>query len=269
MKNKKSYAFLGVGNMASAIIKTISNTTIYLNDCDKSKYSTFSGENYIWTENASEAALAADYIILSVKPQNFPVLLTDLKNNFKKTDSKKTFVSIAAGIPIDYIKSYLGEEIPVIRVMPNTPLMIGRGVSALSRCVNVSDEAFGDIMELFSASGRAFELPEDKMNAVISLNGSSPAYVYLFISAMAQAAEKLGIKRYDILDIVCDIVSGSAEMMRNSGMKPDELIKIVASKGGTTEQAMKILYERDLSGIIFEAMEACTERADELSEIYK
>ena len=264
MINTKKFAFLGVGNMAGAIIKAMDESSIYLYDNNASQYAAYEDEKYIKTDSAAEAVLAADYILLCTKPQNFPVLLGSIHDSLPQIPAKKTFVSIAAGISTSYIRAALG-DVPVIRIMPNTPFMIGRGVSALCRTDNVSDEAFYDIMKLFGSSGRAFELTEDKMDATVALNGSSPAYVYLFIEAMSDAARSLGIERDDMLDIVCDIVSGAAEMMRKSGKTPGELINIVASKGGTTERALEVFRKNNFSEIIAEAMKACADRSRELS----
>lgn len=264
MSEQKKYAFLGTGNMASAIIGSMKTAHICLYDRDKQKYNAFADKPYITAENAAEAVTYADYIILSVKPQNFAELLNEIKESGCPLDGK-VFVSVAAAVSIDYICGKLGRNVPVVRTIPNTPLLIGKGVTAVCRNTLVSDEAFNDIFCLFSANGKIFELPEEKMNAVIAATSSAPAYVYLFIKSITDAAAAQGINIPDMLRYIADMVIGSAEMIKYSSLSPDELIRAVTSPNGTTERAMKIFAERNFSGIIADAMNACTARAEEIA----
>ncbi len=264
MSKSKKYAFLGVGNMASAVIGSMDTDLICLYDVDKQKYSAFSGKPYVCAESAAEAVTYADYIVLSVKPQNFAGLLDEIRESGIGLGAK-VFVSIAAAVSTEYISRRLGTDVPVIRTMPNTPLLIGRGVTALCRSGGVTEEAFRDITALFASGGTVFELPESKMNTVIAATSSAPAYVYLFIKAIADAAAASGIDRPDILTIVSDMVAGAAEMIKRSPLTPDELIRAVTSPNGTTERAMRVLKENNFTGIISEAMTACTDRAEEIA----
>lgn len=264
MSKQKKFAFLGVGNMASAIIGGMNTDLICLYDRDIQKYAALSDKPYITAACAAEAVTYADYIILSVKPQNFDELLTEIKDSGCSLDGK-IFVSIAAAVSIAYICSKLGRDVPVVRTIPNTPLLIGCGVTALCRNEQVTDDIFFDINELFSSNGATFELPEDKMNTVIAVTSSAPAYVYLFIKALTDAAAASGIDRPDMLKFIADMVIGSAEMIKRSPMSPDELIRAVTSPNGTTERAMRMFAERDFTGIIADAMDACTARAEEIA----
>jgi pyrroline-5-carboxylate reductase len=148
----------------------------------------------------------------------------------------------------------------------NTPLLIGKGVTAISKNEFVSDEAFTEIFEMFSAIGSAFELPEDKMNAVIAATSSAPAYIYYIIDCIYKEAVAQGLDSDILLKMVCETVKGSADMVINSNKDPSELVKMVTSPKGTTEKAMEVFYEAGLSEIISRAMKACTKRAEELSE---
>ena len=150
--------------------------------------------------------------------------------------------------------------------MPYTPLLLGCGASALCPCGNVSDEEFEEVRKLFACSGVTERLDESQMNAVISVNGSSPAYIYLFAKAMADYACEQGISTEAAMNLICATLKGSAEMLMRSGDSPDTLIKKVSSPGGTTLAALKVLEERNFYEAIKSAMDACTKRAEELSK---
>lgn len=258
-------AFIGVGNMASAILKGMTGEEkVTLYDKDPSKYDLFEGRGYNVAKSPEEAVLCADYIILAVKPQNFDELLSGLAKAKIDTEGK-TFISIAAGIPISRITSALGEKTACIRTMPNTPLMVGKGVTALTKNSYVKEECFRFACDLFGRLGAITVIEEKDMNAIISATSSSPAYVYLFIKAICDSAYAQGLKIDNMTELVANMVIGSAEMVLKSGKTPDELIRMVTSPNGTTERAMNILYQSDFSGIIDRAMKDCTKRAIELS----
>lgn len=262
----KSIAFLGAGNMAYAIIGGMKDACITVYDKMTSQYDKFS-ENILRATSAAEAVKASEYIVLSVKPQNFGELLTELKESGIPL-KEKTFISIAAGISCESICRNLGTDVAVVRTMPNTPLLIGKGVTALSRNGLVSDETFKDVEAMFSALGKTLILPENKMNAIIAATSSAPAYVYHFIDSIYKEALSEGIDAPELLSAICAMVSGSAEMIASTGKTPEELIRMVTSPNGTTERAMKVLYEEGLSDTVAKAMKACTERAEELSKNY-
>lgn len=270
MKNK--YAFLGVGNMASAIINGItaggtmpSDTILF--DKDNNKVSEFSKKGFLVAKSAAEAVEFADFIVLAVQPQSFPALLGSLRESGVKT-GEKCFISIAAGVSIEKICTMLGEDVAVIRTMPNAPLMIGKGVTALTRNKLVSDKTFEIVCRMFSRVGEILTISEDKMNEIISVTASAPAYVYLFIKSIADAAiaEGIEINETEIKNIVCRMVIGSAELMLRSNDSPAALIHHVTTPGGTTEPAVKTLVDRGMPQIIADAMKACVDRAVELGK---
>lgn len=266
MESKKQscrYAFLGAGNMATAIIGAMKSGEIALFDVNKEQYAKFAGKPYLFAESAKEAVEASDFVFLAVKPQSFDELMSEIKGSGVPLGGK-VFVTIAAGISTSYISSALGGGVPVIRAMPNTPLLYGCGVTALCRGEGVKDEAFEEIRGIFGACGTVFELPESQMNTVIAATSSAPAYVYLFIKAIADAAEAQGLTAENLTSLVCDMVIGSAETLKRSPLTAGELIKIVCSKGGTTERAMSVLNERGFSEIVADAMQSCTDRANEI-----
>jgi len=262
----KKLAFLGVGNMASAIINGINAENVCLYDKLTEKCDAFASRGYITAKNASEAVRYADYVFVAVKPQNIPELFAELKES--GTDvSGKVFISIVAGLPISAFRDGLGCDAAVVRTMPNTPMMIGKGVTALTRNELVSDEDFTAACDMFRTVSEIIVLPEEKMNAIISVTSSAPAYVYLFIEAIRASAVSQGIDDPELLGLICSMVTGSAEMVRQSDKTPAELIRMVTSPGGTTERAMKVFEECGFTDMVNKAMLACTARAEELANI--
>lgn len=265
MMNEKRIGFIGAGNMSTAIINGLLNngyerSLVYIYDIDESKVTNFNGCNACG--NILELANSSEIIFLCVKPQNFDDVLPQIKIN----NNSKIFVSIAAGISTDYIKATIGEYAKIIRIMPNTPLMLGEGASALCRTSNISDNEFSIVFNIFALLGKACELKEEKMNAIVGVNGSSPAYIYLFADAIIKGATEQGIDGETARTLFCQTLIGSAKMLLNSEKTPDELIKMVASPGGTTLKALEVLNNKDFSNIIIEAMKACTKRAEELGK---
>ena len=226
------------------------------------KLALIAGEKGVQTApDAKTAAELSDIVVLAVKPQNYAEVLESLR---PAVTTEKVIVTIAAGSSTDYIAKTLGVDCPMVRVMPNTPLLLGKGATALSRR-NISDDDFKCVYDMFANGGETVILDESKMNSVIAVNGSSPAYVYLFAKAMVDYAVKEGIDENDALKLVCATLKGSAEMLEKSGDTPDVLIKKVSSPGGTTLKALEKLDEKDFYNSVIEAMDACTKRADELA----
>ena len=154
----------------------------------------------------------------------------------------------------------------LIRIMPNTPLLVGEGMSVLSAGEGVSEEELREVEELFALSGKTAILPEHLMDAVTAASGSSPAYVFLMIEAMADAAVEGGVPRSDAYKIVAQAVLGSAKMVLETGKHPAELKDMVCSPAGTTIEAVKVLEEAGFRGALMDAMEVCMERSKELGK---
>ncbi len=264
----RKIAFIGVGNMAGAIISGITEVggvsyhDLILSDTFPEKCAPYAERGAMVAATVGEAASMADCVVLAVKPQNFPEILPELAAI--KGVTNKLFVTIAAGITVDTVRTAL-HGAPVVRVLPNTPMLIGMGVSAVCRSEVVSPEDFAFVCSLFEASGQVILIDESEMNRIISVTSSSPAYVFAFINAICRGAYAQGLKTEGLLAAVCDMVIGSATLLKEGGLAPDEQIKRVTSKGGTTERAMAVLTDRGLTDMIGEAMQACTNRADELS----
>lgn len=259
--------FIGAGNMATAIIGGLTRSgfekkDIFVYDVFEEKLKVFAEEGLSISGSASELTKEADIIVLAVKPQQYGEVIEEIAPS---ADLSKTFVSIAAGITVEYVRRKLSIEAPVVRVMPNTPLLLGKGATALSPSDNVSDDVFEVVRGMFECSGVVEILPESLMDAVISVNGSSPAYIYLFAKAVCESAAKQGIDKDVAMKLFAAVLEGSAEMLRSSGDDPDTLIAKVSSKGGTTIAALERLYAHGFEEAIDDAMKACTNRAAELA----
>ncbi len=263
----RTMAFIGVGNMAGAIIEGMLKSGIcdcahlVLSDKFPDKCRTYEQRGARVTTSVAEAAEWADCVILSVKPQNFSEILPALATS--SGIENKLIITIAAGISSETVKAALGGA-PVVRVLPNTPMLIGQGVSVICRAPDVSKEEFAFVTAVFEASGRVHVIDECEMNRIISVTSSSPAYVFAFIDAIYQGALAQGLDGDGLIECICDMIIGSAMLLKSGGRSPAEQISMVTSKGGTTEQAMRVLTEGHFSDLISDAMQACTNRAEEL-----
>ena len=265
---KTKIGFIGAGNMATAVIRGMisenggySAENILAFDTNPVQLEKMKGIGVEIEESANDVVAKAQIIFLAVKPQNYEDVLAVIR---PVVTPDKIFVTIAAGISTSYITERLGIACPVIRAMPNTPLLLAKGATALCRADNVSDAAFAAIEKIFAASGYVAVLTEDKMNEIIAVNGSSPAYIYLFVKAVVDWAASHDIERQTALELICKTLEGSAEMLRSSGNTPDELIKMVSSPGGTTLKALEALEEHGFYTGLLDAMDQCTKRAEEL-----
>ena len=257
---KKKTSFIGAGNMATAIINGMRGE-ICVFDKNKSQYDKFKGRDIVLAGSVEEAVRYGDLVFLCVKPQNFDEVAPEIA----ACDlTGKTIISILAGVTISRISSALG-DLPIVRAIPNTPMMIGKGVTGICRSGKVDDRSFSDVCRMFSNLGEVVALREEQMNAMTAATSSAPAYVFLFIKSIAQAAEKLGLDDRRMTEYIAKMVIGSSELLLRSGKSADELISMVTSPKGTTAEAMKVFGDRDFTGIVEEAMTACERRAKELA----
>lgn len=263
----KRFGFIGAGNMATAIIKGIiaqeNSAYICVYDVDKNKCKLMNDMGVRVFDSAADVVLNSEIIVLAVKPQNYAEVLEGLR---PAINTDKTVVSIAAGISIDYVRQGLNCNCPVVRVMPNTPLLLKKGATALCPSENITDENKKTVYEMFAGSGVCEYISEEHMNEIIAVNGSSPAYIYLFAKAMADYAQSCGIDYDKAMNLVCATLEGSAAMLRESGDNADVLIEKVSSKGGTTIAALEKLREHNFYEAVLDGMAACTKRAEELGK---
>ena len=202
----------------------------------------------------------ADAILLCVKPQDM-ISLTD---SFNKERSSKLFISIAAGIKIDDLEKSLKNDDRVIRVMPNTPAMIGQGASAQSKGKNATESDAEFVSKILNAVGISIEVPEKQLDAVTGLSGSGPAYIYTVIEALADGGVLVGLPKEKALTLAAKTVIGAAEMVMKSDEHPAKLRDQVASPGGTTIAGLAALESGKLRSTLIEAVKAATKRSEEL-----
>ncbi len=267
----KKLGFIGGGNMAEALARGLVQQKIFkpaeliVSDVDAGRRRKINrGLRIAVTDDNLEVVREARAILLAVKPQQIDEVLTGIAaENIRLAE--RLFISIAAGITIKRLSGALGTKARVIRVMPNAPAMVGRGMAALVRSKGASkaDESFA--LKIFQAVGDAVALTnESLLDPVTALSGSGPAYVYLFVKALADAAANEGIPRDLAIRMALKTVEGAEYNMRMSKLAPAELIRIVASPGGTTEAALKRFAAAGFSDIVASAVHAAADRSREL-----
>lgn len=268
----KTYRFgvLGAGSMGMAITEGAvraglferSEVLLFNRSAEKREQNQALG--YAVTDDYTKTYTDCDIVLLAVKPQNFDEILPALG---ACAGEKPLVVSIAAGVTFDRMERALGADTAIIRVMPNTPLLLGVGATELVRNAAAGEAQLAQLRALFDTMGVTVVFDrEELLNEVIPYAGSAPAYLYAFADAMVRSAEQHGIGREDALKLFCQTMIGSARMLLESGKTPEELISAVCSPGGTTIEAMKVLEARGLAGLLAEASDKCIARAYELGK---
>lgn len=266
----KKLGFIGAGNMSSAMIGGVVNSglisgenvtvsDLYQPSLDKAKDSF--GVNT--TQDSAEVVKNSDIVILAVKPNVYPAVLNQIK---EFVDGEKIIVSIAAGKTIESIESILGSDKKVIRVMPNTPALVGEGMAALCKNANITDEELEVVKQIFESFGKAEVVGEYLIDAVIGASGSAPAYVFMFIEAIADAAVIGGMPRPQAYKFAAQAVMGSAKMVLETGKHPGELKDMVCSPAGTTIEAVRVLEEEGFRAAVIKSVVACMDKSKEMSK---
>lgn len=258
--------FIGVGNMGSAIIGGIvkNNREASIIAYDKNEaglLNVCSEFGVIKAKNNAETAECADILFLAVKPNVLYSVIDEIKN---AVNEETIVVSIVAGQKIEKIENAFGKKIKLIRVMPNTPALVGEAMSALCGNSNISDKDMQEVLNIFNGIGKAEEVAEYMMDAVTAVSGSSPAYVFMFIEAMADAAVIGGMPRDKAYIFAAQAVLGSAKMALETGKHPGELKDMVCSPAGTTIDAVGVLEKEGFRSAVIEAMKACMEKSKNL-----
>lgn len=259
--------FIGMGNMGYAMLKgtlkTFDVSEVVFSDSNEEAMKRVNKEtNVEYVLSNAECANNAKYIILAVKPQFMDIVLKNIRDIVKPDN---VIISIAAGITAEYLKSNLGTDIRVVRSMPNTPALLGEGMTGV--CYNNKEFSFEEtetINKIFSSVGKVKKVDEKIMDAVVCASGSSPAYVYMFIEALADSVVRCGMPRSDAYEFVAQTVLGSAKMVLETKAHPGLLKDMVCSPGGTTIAGVAALEEHGFRNAIMKATEACCARSKEL-----
>ena len=260
---------IGFGNMGSAIVSGAVKNNIYtpsqiaVFDLSSDKQQECKASGYTLMDSAKQVFENCEYVLFAVKPQGMEALLSELADAQKPYP---TVISIVAGYPSHKIRAVL-ENIRVVRVMPNTPLLLGCGATALCACEGTEQTELKSVEKIFAALGETYVIEEDKMNEIIAVNGSSPAFVYYFIESIARWGESVGLDYASCLRLCAKTFEGSAKMILEGDVPPAELIRRVCSPGGTTIAAMNVLESEQVSQKIAAAADACTKRAIELGKM--
>lgn len=280
--------FIGAGNMAQAIIKGLINKKVVESDdiiVNDTQIDILSDVKTTYEVNVTiqkkEVLRFSDVIILAVKPNNIEEVIEDIKQDMKLFNSSTIFISIAAGVSLETLEKYFSNDnnsngfgyvesleddfqLKIVRAMPNMPAAVGEGMTGITSNKNVKFSDIDQILKIFGAIGKVELVEEKMMDAVVALSGSSPAYMYLILDAMATAAEKAGMKKSMALKFAAQAMIGSGKVILDKKEDPQELIKKVCSPGGTTIEAMDVLEKNNVKDIFIDAMDACMEKSKSL-----
>jgi pyrroline-5-carboxylate reductase len=264
----KTVGFIGAGNMGSAIIKGLlsnnvrSASDLIVSDPREKALADLSLEfpGIRTSGNNTEAASAA-ILILAVKPQVYERVIKGIRDGISPNT---VIVTIAAGLTVDRVSAWFGAKAKVVRTMPNTPALVSEGMTALCPGIEVSEEDLKPVEEIFAAVGKTVVLPEHLMDAYTSLAGSSPAWVFMFLEALADGAVREGIPRAVAYEIAAQAVLGSAKLAAETGLHPGVLKDQVCSPGGTTIEAVSTLEAAGFRSALIQAVADCTAKAREL-----
>ncbi|MBQ8741020.1 MAG: pyrroline-5-carboxylate reductase [Clostridia bacterium] len=258
------YGFIGCGNMGSALCRALSKTTkdIAVADFDTEKAWNFAKELGVVACDNATIAQNCDRIFLGVKPQIMAEMLDGIKDILG--DKKPVLISMAAGLTTDKIKEFAG-DIKVIRIMPNTPVSIGKGV--ILYCSNgVEQNTVQDFVNDMQYSGKLYPIDESLMDAGCSVSGCGPAFMYTFAAAVAKGGEECGLSKSQAIEFAAATMAGAAEMLLSSDKTPEELTQAVCSKGGSTIEGVTVLKNSEFESIVVDCIKAAYKRNKELGK---
>lgn len=257
--------FIGCGNMATAMIKgilgsgAVEKTEIMASDLAPMAEKKITEEmGILYGESNVGVTEFADVLFLAVKPQYYADVIAEIKDAVREDE---IIVTIAPGKTLEWLGRQFGRELKIVRTMPNTPAMVGEAMMALCKNAKVTDAELESVCRLCGSFGKTECISEGLMDVVVGVSGSSPAYVFMFIEALADAAVADGMPRAQAYKFAAQAVLGSAKMVLETGKHPGELKDIVCSPGGTTIEAVRVLEEKGLRSAVFEAAKACTKKS--------
>ena len=265
---KFKLGFIGTGNIATAIINGVITSgyikpeCIAVFDTNSDKITPFINSGCMFISNSAELTKQCEFVFLTVKPQIYPIILNEIRSFADNT----CFVDVAAGVSISAVKDLLGFDAPVIRVMPNTPLMVGSGATAIVKQNPVTDSQFSFIKGCFDSCGITAVVEEENINTVIAASGSSPAYIMRFANSIIDFAVSNGLDIDSAKQLVIQTLEGCAKLIKESDVEISRLIANVTSPNGTTEAGLKSLDECNFEKVINKCLLATVKRAEELSK---
>ena len=266
----KTVGFIGAGKMASAIIKGLLDSELFtkeqlcaaeINSINAQKAEQEFGIKI--TDKTDDVVKNTDIIVIATKPFAVKELLEKIK---PYVTEKQIIISIAAGISTHLIESALEKNVQVIKVMPNTPALLGTGMSAVCKGKYATDETLNLAIDMFSKLGKAIKCEEKDIDAITGVSGSGPAFYYYIINEIARAGEKLGLDYKTSLTLSAQTALGAAKMILETGLTPEELITNVTTPGGTTAEGNKVLNESDISKVLHETVRKTAEKSEAMAK---
>lgn len=259
--------FIGAGNMAQAMIGgvlesgLIAKENIIASASTEETIDNVQNKFHINTTLDNKEVAKADIVVLAVKPVYCQEVIEEIRDTI---DSGQIIVSIAAGKTMKWLEEMFGSARKIIRTMPNTPALVGEGITAVCPNDNIAADDLKAVCEIIESFGKAEVIKESLMDSVIAVSGSSPAYVFMFIEAMADAAVAEGMPRAQAYQFAAQSVLGSAKMVLETKKHPGELKDMVCSPAGTTIEAVRVLEETGFRGSVMACMKACAEKSRNL-----
>ncbi len=257
--------FIGCGNMASAMIGGILKNRVESSEhilasakTEASRIRAGKALGIRMVSSNREVAAFSDLLVLAVKPYYYEEVIREIRD---VVTEDKLVISIAPGKTLAWMEEQFGKPVKIVRTMPNTPALVGEGMSCICGNQLVSGEEIDTVCRVFSGFGKTEVVTEDLIDVVVGVSGSSPAYVFMFIEAMADAAVADGMPRAQAYRFAAQAVLGSAKMVLETGKHPGELKDMVCSPKGTTIEAVRVLEAKGLRSAVFEAQKACVKKA--------
>ncbi len=270
MRKNQNIGFIGAGNIATSLISGLIEDGVNKNDIFSSspEQADLVNLNDLYSINVTldnmEIISSCSTIILAVKPQVLKKVLHEIKNAMSLENL--LLISVAAGIDINFLQSLTTNQQKIIRAMPNTPVSIGKGVTALCSNASVDSEDKGQAEQIFNSVGSTYWLKEDSFNLYTALIGSGPAYVFYLLESLKKAAKGLGVEENKIENLILEMIIGSAKLARDSKENPESLREKVTSPGGVTEKAIEVLEENKFTQILISAIQAGEKRSSDLGK---
>ena len=267
MNQQSKVAVIGAGVMGEALISALISSGVNPNHITISEKREERAQELISKYSIKIASLTAnvsdaDALLLVVKPQDMAAVLEEIKGSI---NPKAVVITFAAGKTISFISNGLGTANPVVRVMPNTPTLVGKGMAAASMGAGVTDAQRDFVLGFLAATGKVIEVSEELQDAVTATSGSGPAYFFAFVEAMVAGARELGLSEKDATTLTVQTIVGAAQLLEESGKSATTLRENVTSPNGTTAAALASFGNENLNSIVAKAMKAARDRSQELA----
>jgi len=260
--------FIGCGNMGGALACAAAKSeySIALSDMNEALLNSMAEKTGGSVSSNDAIAEAADYIVLGVKPQVLPKVIAGIAPTLKNRSSHFCIVSMAAGVAIDSVREMLGVDCPIIRIMPNTPVEVGKGLVLYTKNALVTEEDISGFLTAFRAAGELSPIAENLIDAASAVSGCGPAFVYMFVSAMADGGVRAGLPRSTAIEYAARTILGSAAMVLETGRHPEALKDAVCSPAGSTIEGVTALEEAGFRAAVIDAVTAAYDRTRELGQ---